>query len=120
MHHSEEFREAYRPAYRVVAKSYAKFMGLFAGIFLTFYWLGTITAIGLLAYAVIRIFIAIMCQVLMYIAAFIYARFTGYTQIGSFWIGPDGSTSREKPAEVKAEEARREYLEKRAQNNRKN
>lgn len=98
-----------------------KFMGLFAGIFLTFYWLGTITAIGLLAYAVIRIFIAIMCQVIMYIAAFIYAsRFGGFVQIGSFWIGPDGSTYREKPAEVKAEEARRAALEKRAQKNLKN
>ncbi len=76
-----------------------KFMGIFAGIFLTYYWLGTITAIGFLVYALIRIFIAIICQIIVYIAPYIYIRFfSGRTlHWGKVWILPDGTVLTTKP-----------------------
>lgn len=69
-----------------------KFMGIFAGIFLTYYWLGTLTAIGFLVYALIRIFIAIMCQIFMYVGVYIYVmKISPTLHIHGDWVLPDGT-----------------------------
>lgn len=45
-----------------------KLRGLFLGIFLTFYWIGTLFALGFLILALIKLFVAIFFQILIFVA----------------------------------------------------
>lgn len=45
-----------------------KLRGLFLGIFLTFYWIGTLFVLGFLILALIKLFIAIFLQILIFVA----------------------------------------------------
>lgn len=45
-----------------------KLRGLFLGIYLTFYWIGTLFALGFLILALIKLFVAIFFQILIFVA----------------------------------------------------
>ena len=44
-----------------------KLRGLFLGIFYTFYWVGTLTVLGIFISVIVKLFLAIFFQVLIYI-----------------------------------------------------